>query len=384
MSSTMTLCFDGDMPRPRPLHLHHELTRHGRLVWYVRIDRGARIRIRGDYGSPEFNEAYQAAIAGSVPTTSRQHDVSDTLGWLIERYRESTAWSDLSSATRKRREQIFADIVKRAGRTPLSHISRDTIERSIESRNRFTGRHFLQAMRGLYAWAVKAKHVGADPTAELRVELPPTDGHHVWSEEEVAQFEAHWPRGTRERVALDVLLYTGLRRGDAVRLGRPHVKRGVATIRTEKTGQVVTIPILPPLQETIDAGPVGELTFIAGEHGRPMRKESFGTWFRIACKKAGVPGRAHGLRKCGATRAANAGATDAMLEAMYGWARGSKEAATYTRNADRARLASAGARLLLERHLFPHLSPGCGSEPENIKQINGEKRLKRSRQDSNL
>ena len=60
-------------------------------------------------------------------------------------------------------------------------------------------------------------------------------------------------------VRFDVLLYTGLRRGDAVRLGRPHVKNGVATIRTHKTGQVVSIPILPPLQATLDAGPIGDL-----------------------------------------------------------------------------------------------------------------------------
>jgi hypothetical protein len=53
----------------------------------------------------------------------------------------------------------------------------------------------------------------------------------------------------------------------------------------------------------------------------PMVKESFGTWFRGACKAAGVPGSAHGLRKAGATRAANSGATEAELEAIIGWKR---------------------------------------------------------------
>jgi integrase len=93
-----------------------------------------------------------------------------------------------------------------------------------------------------------------------------------------------------------------LRLGDAVRLGRPRVKNGIATIRTEKTGQVVVIPILPPLQASIEAGPIGELTFIASKNRRPMTKESFGNRFREACKEAPVPGSAHGLRKAGATR----------------------------------------------------------------------------------
>lgn len=67
--------------------------------------------------------------------------------------------------------------------------------------------------------------------------------------DDVQRYERHWPIGTKERVWLGVLLYTGLRRGDAVRLGRQHVRDGVATIRTEKTGVTVTIPILPVLDE---------------------------------------------------------------------------------------------------------------------------------------
>lgn len=153
----------------------------------------------------------------------------------------------------------------------------------------------------------------------------------------------------RPWLAFDLLLYTGLRRGDAVRLGRPHVKNGIASIRTEKTGEVVTIPILPPLQASIDAGPIGELTFICGERRRPMKKESFGNWFREACKNAGVPGSAHGLREAGATRAADNGATEAQLEAIFGW-RGGGMAALYNRKANRAKLARDAAEKLMSEH----------------------------------
>jgi hypothetical protein len=114
------------------------------------------------------------------------------------------------------------------------------------------GAAFLQTMRGLCQWAKHAKLTEHDPTIGLNVERPETDGYHVWTEEECATFESRWPRGTRERLAFDLLLYTGLRRGDAVRLGRPHLRNGIATIRTEKTGETVTIPILPPFQESGD------------------------------------------------------------------------------------------------------------------------------------
>ena len=136
------------------------------------------------------------------------------------------------------------------------------------------------------------------------------DGFAPWSEDDIAAYERRWPIGTRQRVWLDVLIYTGLRRGDAVRFGRQHVRNGVGTIKTEKTGTEVTLPILPVLAKTLEAGPCGDLTFIAGESGRPLTKESFGNRFRKACRDVGLSNRsAHGLRKAAATRAANAGAT---------------------------------------------------------------------------
>jgi integrase len=127
-----------------------------------------------------------------------------------------------------------------------------------------------------------------------------------------------------------------VRRGDAAILGL--IRDGVIVIPTEKTRQTVTIPLLPELAEIIAATRTGDLALIATNNGRPMTKESFGNWFRNACRAAGVPGTAHGLRKAGATRAANNGATEAELEAIFGW-RGGRMASLYTRHADRTRLA---------------------------------------------
>src|SRR5262249_5160341 len=101
-------------------------------------------------------------------------------------------------------------------------------------------------------------HIKHDPTAG--VENPPRrkgDGFIPWTEEHVAMYQRRWPIGTRQRVWLDVLLYSGLRRGDAVRYGRQHVHNGVGRIKTEKSGFTVTavVPVLPILAETLDAGP---------------------------------------------------------------------------------------------------------------------------------
>ena len=149
---------------------------------------------------------------------------------------------------------------------------------------------------------------------------------------------------------LDVLLYTGLRRGDAVRFGRQHVRDGVGSLKTEKSGFTVTVtlPILPVLAETLRGRSLRRSDFIAGARGEPLTKETFGNLFRAACKAAGVPGSAHGVRKIAATRAANAGATVAQLEAIFGWSGGTM-ASLYTRSADRKRLADRGDAQARER-----------------------------------
>ena len=201
--------------------------------------------------------------------------------------------------------------------------------------------NWLKTMRGLFGWAVDREYLTADPTRGVKLMAGANDknGFHTWTEEEVARFERRWPLGTRERLALDLLLYTGLRRGDAARVGRQHVRNGEISITTEKTDQEVHIRILPPLARSIAETPTGDLTFIVGERGMPMTKESFGNWFRDACVAAKVPGRAHGLRKAGARRAAESGATEAELNAWFGWADGSRESATYVRGANRRKLS---------------------------------------------
>lgn len=339
------------MPRPRPLHLQRERTRHGKSVWFVRIAKGPRTRIRHEYDTPEFWAAYTAAVNGETPIRTASAPAG-SLAWLIERYREVDAWRSLSSATRRQRENIFKHVLASAGRCAYRDITKATIVTGKDKRaaTPSQARNFLDAMRGLFTWAVSAELLKINPTDGVKYpKRPKTEGFAIWSEDDVDRYYTKWPIGTRQRVWFDVLLYSGLRRGDAVKLGKQHVRNGIATLRTEKSqgGITVTLPILPVLQRTLDAGPVGELAFIAGARGQPMPKESFGNQFKEACRAAGVNKSAHGLRKLGATRCADLGATEAELEALFGWRRGSRMAAVYTQNADRARLATQVAKKLL-------------------------------------
>jgi integrase len=330
-----------DMPRPRPPYLSREVTRHGTPVWYVRRA-GKRVRLKSDYGTPEFDAEYQAALAAVPQRPQKADHAAGTLAWLVDRYRDSGAWAALSAATRRQRDNILRHVLATAGDKPLTSITAETIAagRDRRAKTPFQARHFLDTMRGVFRWAVKAKLLAKDPTKGIEDPIKPkTGGFPPWTEDDVAAYERRWPIGTRQRVWLDVLLYTGLRRGDAARLGRQHVRKGVATLTTEKQKTVVSLPILPVLQKTLEAGPCSDLTFISSAHGKPFRKESFGNVFAEAARAAGVKKSCHGLRKIAATRCAEAGATLPQMNAIFGWT-GSHMALHYIEAADRRRLAA--------------------------------------------
>lgn len=328
-----------DMPRNRPLYLQRHVTRHGAVVWYVRIGRGPKVRIRGTYGSDEFNEAYQAAIAGEKPRAPGAAK-KDTLQWLVDLHRKSGYWSDLSPATRKQRENIFRQVTKASGDVAVASIGKQAIIKGRDRRKSTPSqaRHFVDTMRSLFKWALDANLVKTDPTLGVSTKKPGKAGIPVWTDADIARYEDRWPRGTRERVMFDLFLYTGLRIGDVALLGKQHVRNGVIEIDTEKTGMRVTIPMLAPLAATLKVGPTGDMAYIATKTGQPILKNSLGNVFRVACRAAGVNKSAHGLRKAAATHAAEQGATVADLEAIFGWS-GGQMASHYTRSANRKELA---------------------------------------------
>src|SRR5690349_19207517 len=136
------------MPRPRPPHLRHETTRHKRRIWYVRVGDGPRIRLRAEYGTEEFWSQYRAAVNGETPAKGSKSSAG-SLAWLIDRYREPSAWLSLSLATRRQRENIMRQANESAGRSPYSAITSKVIAAGRDRRGNtpFQARHFLDTMR---------------------------------------------------------------------------------------------------------------------------------------------------------------------------------------------------------------------------------------------
>ena len=340
------------MSRPRPPYLIKRIARNGQTIWYVWRRPGRQIRIRGEYGSDTFMAAYHAAINAPIAAVIEKSRLPpESFSWLINRYRQTSSWSQLKPSTQRARGNILKNVEKVAGNKPYASITKADIAATRDAKRSTpsAANEFINVMRNLFDWAVEANLVDNNPAQGVKGVLRPRNGGFIqWTEEDITKFEEWWPIGTRERLAMSVLLYTGLRRGDASRLSRQHIRDGIIQLPTEKTGTFVTIPLPPVLQEIIQASPTGKEAIIATVTGKPFVKESFGTWFRIACRAAGVPGSAHGLRKAGATRCAEAGATVHQLNAIFGWT-GTRMASLYTERADRATLAKEAIEKLTRK-----------------------------------
>ncbi len=264
---------------------------------------------------------------------------------------------------------LLQQAIRRLANATFVAITQADIQRAVDKRAATPAQAncFLKAMRGLFAWAMRNGHVDRDPTVGVDRIRYKSDGFPAWTIDDVEAFRACHDVGTKARLALELLLLTGLRRSDIVRVGRQHLRDDVLTIRTAKTGATVTIRLPDWLRELIAISPTGDMHFLVTERGASFSEKRFGDWFRARCRETGLLKSAHGLRKLSATLAANGGAAAHQLMAQYGWAT-IGQAEVYTRGADRARLGLEASEIVADQieNETPRTSfPGAGKSREN-------------------
>jgi len=180
-------------------------------------------------------------------------------------------------------------------------------------------------------FAVATGQISSDPTAAFEPAKAKAGRIHTWTEAEIEQFEAHHPVGSRARLAMALLLYTGQRRSDVVRMGPQHIRKSVLSVTQQKTGTELAIPVHPRLAEIIAATECGHLAFLVTAAGAPF-------------SQAGLPQcSAHGLRKAACRRLAEIGCSAPEIASISGH-KTLKEVQRYIEEADQARLAQAAMR----------------------------------------
>jgi integrase len=195
-------------------------------------------------------------------------------------------------------------------------------------------------LRLLMQYAVETELRLDNPVSGLKAYR--TGTRHTWTDDELSQFEKRWPLGTRERLAFALLLYTGQRAGDIVKMRRSDLHDGMIRVIQQKTGAELSIPQHPAFVAAIKAAPAKGVTLIGDANGRPIQRATLTLIMKKAVKLAGLPSRCvpHGLRKAIMRRLAESGSSAKEIAAISGH-RTLKEIERYTAAADQARLSKA-------------------------------------------
>jgi integrase len=212
----------------------------------------------------------------------------------------------------------------------------------------------LRCLNLLFEWGIEAGHAKANPAEKIKRLKAPRGGHHSWTPDEVRQYEFRHPVGTKARLALALLCFTGLRVSDLRQAGSKHVKNGWLELtqhkNRKKAPKLISVPILPELQAVINRSPIGNDTYLITEFGKAFFSvKGMSNKVKAWCRDAGLPHcSAHGVRKAGATIAAENGASEATLMAIFGW-EDAQQAVIYTRAARRKKMAKEGMHLLVPK-----------------------------------
>lgn len=299
----------------------------------------------GRIGSSEFLEAYQAFMEAKPAPLAKPKDASGTFGGLIVQYYRWTEYANLKDSSKRLYKYALEPIRMKHGHRSLATMSRENLLKIIETVGaRAPGmanltRAVLQKMLKI---AFTRRLIRENPLAE-KIKAYRGGTHHTWTDEELAQFEARWPLGTRQRLAYALLFYTGQRSGDVVRMSRSDISGHKIKVIQQKTETELWIPIHPDLAKAIKAGPSKGLNLIGDEHGRPVKRAALSHLMRDAIRKAGLPARCvpHGLRKATLRVMAENGASAKQLAAVSGH-KTTKELDRYTAAADQPTLAGGG------------------------------------------
>lgn len=327
----------------------------GKLRHQFRRKGHRRVTIKGKVGSPEFMLRYQELLEQTsdvVTQAGASRTKPGTIDALVVKYLKHECFTKgLSKASRDMRRPLidrFRNHLtpigrRRYGENHFRTMTRTQVENVLEGKSYAAQINMLKALRHLFAFAISEKEMAVDPSIDIKPIKPggKSTGYMTWKPPQVEQYRAAHPVGTMARLALELMLNIAARRTDTYQIGRPHmtfnpeINANVLTWRPQKTanssGKVLSIPVLPFLQEALDAVPKGTaLTFLVNDYGRPFASAAaFGNKFADWCVAAGLKPvlcadgrtrnfRAHGLRKAALYTLYKLGATNAQLQSIGG------------------------------------------------------------------
>src|SRR5579859_25157 len=335
--------------------------RHGKARYRFRRKGYEDHYFKAELGSDEFRQEYAACMKAVVVSEEQQTRWAiGTIGDLVARYIAVPARLAPTEATQGKIRSILEKWRDEYGTAYVADVNFQHIDDIITEKRKkvLVGKRWeggIEAARKLRKELVRlfdhAEKIGMIPKGanpvkhaeKVRVAAgQKSKGYYSWTEQDIDQYRARHALGSKPRLALELLLWTGQRRGDGYLFGPNDIKNGRFEITQGKTGKEMSLTIAPQLLAAIQAMPplpADSPAFLLSELGRPFSYASFGNKMRDWFDQAGLPQcTAHGLRKANARRLAERRMGNSSIKAVGGWTN-DREVSIYTAAANQAHLA---------------------------------------------
>src|SRR5262245_16167031 len=180
--------------------------RDGHTYYYLRRRGFPLVRLAGLPWSPSFMAAYEAALADPRNSTAigAARLKPGSVAAVVAAYYDSQKFfgSKRPGTQRMRRGILERFRASPNGDRPFALLPTEWIEKRLDTLPPHAARSWLATLRSLCQFATKHGYRRDDPTAAIKLDPLKGNGFHTWTEDEIAQFEAHHPIGSKPRLAL--------------------------------------------------------------------------------------------------------------------------------------------------------------------------------------
>lgn len=281
-------------------------------------------RVYADIGTPEFQAAYEEAVASTrIPDKKSLHSV-------ITRYKASKDYLSLAHSTRRNWGPWLDRIDDYFGKLRTAQFDRAEKIRPIirKWRGKYaetprTADYGMQVLSRVLAYAVDPLgELGANPCEGIKQVYSGSRAGIIWTDDDIAHLKKTC--AVEIGYAVDLASHTGLRAGDLVRLSWSHVGPTAIVMKTGKSNgkREAIIPLYAELREVLSRIPKRATTILTSSKKRPWVKDGLSSSFAQAKKLAWPKGddlNFHDLRGTAATKFYLAGMTEREIAEIMAW-----------------------------------------------------------------
>jgi len=312
------------MTAVRLKYIHGFRDRHGKPHYYFRY-RGKRWPIPAP-GAEGFATAYDALLArikaNPLLVGSNVEFMPGSLAWAIGRFLASPLYSERAETTRRNYRRVLDQLREGWG----AGLLRDLQPRHVRKiRNDIAGKSksgadiAMSLISALWEFATEqlGLELDADPTHGVKRVHKVAHEHEPWPAELIERFLREARPSLRWAVRL--VLYTGQRRSDLVKMKWSQFDGEFIEVRQQKTGALLSIPCHQTLRAELAKMPRVAETILVGDRGAPISSITLGAAVRAQLRQMGAAGYSiHGLRKNAAVGLADAGCNVMEIAAITG------------------------------------------------------------------